>query len=87
MFEFFSTCFFFFFFFFRDLAASDELKEALLSSKKSEPSPKADLSIIKPALAQEETVLYGDRGLTSEERFQLCTIADTLNVRLVPLFG
>lgn len=62
------------------------MKSVLLNSK-AEASPKADLSTIKPALAQDETVLYGDHGLSSDEQLQLCSIADTLNVKLVPVFG
>lgn len=70
-----------------DMATSNELKEVLLNSERAETSPKPDSIGIKPALAPEEIVLYGDQGLTSNERKQLCTIADTLNVRLVPAFG
>ncbi|XP_034247671.1 BRCA1-associated RING domain protein 1-like isoform X2 [Thrips palmi] len=70
-----------------DLAISKELKNALLNSSKVEASPKTDSNTLKSALVQEEAVLYGDHGLTSDEKKQLQTIAATLNVKLVPAFG
>ncbi|KAJ1527888.1 hypothetical protein ONE63_007824 [Megalurothrips usitatus] len=70
-----------------DLANSPEMEEALVQTQKTIISANLDAGNNKPDLASNFINLYGDSGLTAEEKDGLSEIAINLNARLVQEFG